>query len=81
MPGSPIKYNLLGFWTKPRHFNDLYLTLVYGHIYALLFIYNLVTYEYYKNKIPPDITNIDKVFFINFINYLKSNDLNGLLGF
>ena len=80
MFSSPIKYNLSEFGTKPRHFNNVYLTLIYGHIYVLLFIYSLVIYEYYKGEISLNMANIDKVFFTDFINYFKLNDLIKLLG-
>ena len=75
-----IKHGLLGFWTKPRYFNDVYLILVYGHIYAFLFMHGLVAYEYYKGEILLNVANFDKIFFIDFIDYFKSNNLINLLG-
>ena len=80
MLGSTFRDDSSVYWTKPIPCTDVLAKNLHGHIYMISADNSLVAYEYRVGSPPDDVDEIDPAFFIEFINYLLSNKLEGILG-
>ncbi|KJZ69737.1 hypothetical protein HIM_10877 [Hirsutella minnesotensis 3608] len=68
-----------GCWTKPTSINDLEPAEIHGHIFRLTDSGEMQAYEYREGP-TMNLDSVDPVFFQEFIEYLRTNNLTNLLG-
>lgn len=68
-----------GCWTKPTGIEEVNLEDIHGHIFALAGDGRFVAYEY-RERPPFDMADVKPEFFRDIIQYLRSNNLEDLLG-
>lgn len=80
MLGSAFSGDSSGYWTKPLLWKDIGLKNVHGHIYIISKEHDLLAYEYREGIAPKNADGINSAFFHEFVEYLISNELAGVLG-
>lgn len=77
MLGSNFK-NPSDYWTKVTEIDVVNLSVIYRHIFVFISD-GFIVYKY-QDRLMPNLLNIKKKFFVDFINYFIINDLINLLG-
>ena len=80
MLGSKFRGSSSGYWTKPTPCEKVHVNDVHGHVYTISGENGLLVYEYRDGPTPDNIPQIDRKFFYEFTEFLKSNNLEGVLG-
>lgn len=75
------KQQRLGTWTLPTPLAEvMQYGDSHGHIYTLDSAKTLLPYEFRHGPLSQDATTIDPAFFVEFIEYLVTHDLDRVLG-
>ena len=80
MLGSMFRDDSSVYWTRPSFYKDVLAKDVHGHIYKVTADNHLLAYEYREGTPPDNVATIDPAFFHEFIKYLLSHKLEGILG-
>jgi hypothetical protein len=68
-----------GCWTKPTNIEEVNLEDIHGHIFTLAGNGRFIAYEYRERPLF-DMADVKPEFFHDVIQYLRSNNLENLLG-
>lgn len=80
MLGSIFSGDPSGYWTRPTPWKHVGAKMVHGHIYTVTEEHGLLAYEYREGIAPKNVEGVNSAFFHEFIDYIESNQLGGIIG-